>query len=94
MRFDVRRPGQAEHVDVAGQVLWVATAEALAADVLLREAERLHLGTDGAVEHHDALLEKCCQSFYRAHRPSPVDGRATTPTSGPGRKRGGSLGVW
>ena len=67
--LDVRRPREAEHVDVAPQVLRVAAAEARAAHVLLREAERLHLRAHGAVEHHDAFREKCCQSFGRAHRP-------------------------
>ena len=94
-RLDVVGPRQAEHVDVAAQVLGVAAAEARAAHVLLRQAERLHLRAHGAVEHHDSLREKCCQSVGRAHAVS-FDSRATapvgaTPASPSSRPRGRGL---
>ena len=61
--------GQDEQVVVALEVLAVV-AEALAAEVGLRQLERLDLGPHGAVEHQDAL----CGGFARRPAmPSPTD---------------------
>ena len=68
--------GEDEKIVVAAQIVAVV-AEALAAEILLGELQRLDLGAHGAVEHEDALGRGFAQGALDIGTVSEADGHSS-----------------